>query len=68
MYKKSETYEFKQKGLVNIETLKVLSTSKKTEGLEFDLKEALSNIASDGTEVEITFKKSDSVDSPDFIE
>lgn len=65
MYKTNTSREFKNRGLVNPETLSLTSTVKATEGEEFDLKEAIARIASSGDEVQISIVQKETIEDVD---
>lgn len=57
-YKNSSALEFKSKGLIDPETGRLVSTEKKDAGKEYDLKEVIKTVASDGEEIVFSIKKS----------
>ncbi|WP_405101452.1 hypothetical protein [Oceanobacillus sp. FSL H7-0719] len=64
-YKTTKNKEFKEKGLYNREEVSIISTNKKTAGVEFSIIEALEKLSANGDEIEITIKRSEVSESLD---
>lgn len=61
-YKTTTNREFKEKGFYNPDEMIIVSTNKNRAGAEYNIKEALERLSANDDEIEITIKKSETIE------